>query len=138
MLLPVGIVAAISIPAFQDYTIRAQVAEGLNLAAITKAEVAERYAKSETWRTRGSQAQQNSAYVESIEVANGSVLIRYGNRAHALIGGKALAIAPGTDSAGNVIWACGEAAHAPGVQPGPGVTGSEVDGKYLPQACRAQ
>ena len=61
----IGILAAIAIPAYQDYTIRAQVSEGLNLAAAAKAAVAEsstehgRRARepyeagmSERWRTR--------------------------------------------------------------------------------------
>ena len=39
----IGILAAIAIPAYQDYTIRAQVSEGLNLAAAAKAAVAESY-----------------------------------------------------------------------------------------------
>ena len=40
----IGILAAIAIPAYQDYTIRSQVTEGLNLAAPAKASVAEVYA----------------------------------------------------------------------------------------------
>ena len=40
----IGILAAIAIPAYQDYTIRAQVTEGLNLAAPAKASVAEYFA----------------------------------------------------------------------------------------------
>ena len=39
----IGILAAIAIPAYQDYTIRAQVSEGLNLAAAAKAAVAETF-----------------------------------------------------------------------------------------------
>ena len=38
----IGILAAIAIPAYQDYTVRAQVSEGMNLAAAAKAAVAER------------------------------------------------------------------------------------------------
>jgi type IV pilus assembly protein PilA len=37
----IGILAAIAIPAYQDYTIRAQVSEGLNLSAGAKAAVSE-------------------------------------------------------------------------------------------------
>ena len=43
----IGILAAIAIPAYQDYTIRAQVTEGMNMAAAAKAAVAE------TWNARG-------------------------------------------------------------------------------------
>jgi type IV pilus assembly protein PilA len=41
----IGILAAIAIPAYQDYTIRAQVTEGLNLASDLKAGVGEVYAR---------------------------------------------------------------------------------------------
>ena len=44
-----GILAAIAIPAYQDYTIRGQVMEGLNLASGPKAAVAEYYAQHEEW-----------------------------------------------------------------------------------------
>jgi type IV pilus assembly protein PilA len=47
----IGILAAIAIPAYQDYTIRSQVTEGLNLAASVKAEVAEYYAQYGSWPT---------------------------------------------------------------------------------------
>jgi type IV pilus assembly protein PilA len=47
----IGILAAIAIPAYQDYTIRSQVTEGLNLAASVKAEVAEFYAQYGSWPT---------------------------------------------------------------------------------------
>ena len=47
----IGILAAIAIPAYQDYTIRSQVTEGLNLASSTKAEVAEYYAQYGRWPT---------------------------------------------------------------------------------------
>ena len=40
----IGILAAIAIPAYQDYTVRAQVTEGLNLAAAAKTAVAESFA----------------------------------------------------------------------------------------------
>ena len=45
----IGILAAIAIPAYQDYTIRAQVTEGLNLAGAAKAAVAETYSSTSNW-----------------------------------------------------------------------------------------
>ncbi|MCZ6536355.1 MAG: prepilin-type N-terminal cleavage/methylation domain-containing protein, partial [Gammaproteobacteria bacterium] len=45
----IGILAAIAIPAYQDYTIRAQVTEGLNLSAALKASVSEEFADSGLW-----------------------------------------------------------------------------------------
>ena len=52
----IGILAAIAIPAYQDYTIRAQVTEGLNLAAPAKASVAEVYANTGSFPTDNSAA----------------------------------------------------------------------------------
>ncbi|MBS0396798.1 MAG: prepilin-type N-terminal cleavage/methylation domain-containing protein, partial [Proteobacteria bacterium] len=45
----IGILAAIAIPAYQDYTIRAQVTEGLNLASAVKAGVSETFANTGAW-----------------------------------------------------------------------------------------
>ena len=47
----IGILAAIAIPAYQDYTVRAQVTEGLNLAAAAKTAVAESFTSNQTWPT---------------------------------------------------------------------------------------
>jgi Tfp pilus assembly major pilin PilA len=45
----IGILAGIAVPAYQDYTIRAQTTEGLNLASAVKVAVAESYAETGTW-----------------------------------------------------------------------------------------
>ena len=45
----IGILAAIAIPAYQDYTVRSQVTEGLNLASDLKAAVAETFAQTGSW-----------------------------------------------------------------------------------------
>src|ERR1700743_3273868 len=47
----IGILAAIAIPAYQDYTIRSQITEGLNLASAVKTGVAEYYATTGAWPT---------------------------------------------------------------------------------------
>src|SRR6202008_1691245 len=49
----IGILAAIAIPAYQDYTIRSQVTEGLNLSSALKANVAEYYAQYGSWPPQG-------------------------------------------------------------------------------------
>ena len=45
----IGILAAIAIPAYQDYTVRSQVTEGLNLAGAAKTAVAESFASNQVW-----------------------------------------------------------------------------------------
>ena len=52
----IGILAAIAIPAYQDYLIRSQVSEGLTMAAAAKAGVSEFYANKGTWPANNSEA----------------------------------------------------------------------------------
>jgi type IV pilus assembly protein PilA len=133
-----GIVAAISIPAYQDYTIRAQVTEGLNLAAPLKAQVAEYYAQKGAWPDQADLGDElpSGKYVTEVSVSGGSVVITYGNEVNQQLRGQRLAILPGVDSQGNIVWACGNHSLPEGVESGAGPYGSDVANKYLPTACR--
>jgi type IV pilus assembly protein PilA len=132
----IGILAAIAIPAYQDYTIRSQVTEGLNLAASVKAEVAEYYAQYGRWPTAitgqvgtlGHAAGQipSGKYVSAVTIgaadgANGAgpgtIYITFSNQgnfvANAKLNGLVLALRPtlsGANAAASnedVIWLCG-------------------------------
>ncbi|STX51931.1 fimbrial protein, type IV pilin, PilE [Legionella busanensis] len=122
----VGILAAIAIPAYQDYTVRARVTEGLNLAAPAKVAVAETYQS-----TGGTTLPADAAAagytppaatdnVESIAIANGVITIDYTDRA----GGGTLELTPTPDatSPGHLNWTC---------------SGGNLDAKYRPANCRA-
>src|SRR6187431_3371259 len=80
----IGILAAIAIPAYQDYTIRAQVTEGLNLAGAVKASVAETFAQTGLWPANNTAAGVGNAtevtgkYVTAVTVLNGGITITYG------------------------------------------------------------
>jgi type IV pilus assembly protein PilA len=126
----IGILAAIAIPAYQDYTIRAQVSEGLNLASAYKASVAEAYAASQSWPgdIEGTGAQDSSRYVDRIEVSDGTILITYGKGAHNSIAGHTVSLHP-ADVQGEVKWSCGYAAGD--------AAQTDIAPKYLPSACRA-
>ena len=85
----IGILAAIAIPAYQDYTIRAQVSEGMNLAAAAKAAVAETYlnrgvapADRTAAGMTANATDTEGKYVDQVNVTNGEIIIRYGNEAH--------------------------------------------------------
>jgi type IV pilus assembly protein PilA len=146
----IGILAAIAIPAYQDYTIRAQVSEGMNLAAAAKAAVAEAYLNRGTSpadRTEAGMsddpADTNGKYVTQVNVIDGVIEVTYGNEANARIQNLTLEIVPYVTGDGSVVWQCGGA-------PVPGGTselmGSAVAGggdlagdeyvRYLPAACR--
>lgn len=145
----IGILAAIAIPAYQDYTIRAQVSEGLNLAAAAKAAVAETFLNKGTAPVARvnagmspAKADTSGKYVTSVDVASGTILVRYGFDANKVIIGKDLAISPYVTPDGSVAWQCGQAVApaAPVVlMPGGAVNSNgvtNVDPRYLPAACR--
>jgi type IV pilus assembly protein PilA len=143
----IGILAAIAIPAYQDYTIRSQVTEGLNLASAVKAGVGEAYANSGTWPTDLTAAGGDAAnpasgkYVSSVAVNNGTIVITYGVDANTAIAGKILALKPMVSPNNDVIWVCGRAAAPAGaVESAGGNSGAnstDVLAKYLPSNCRA-
>ncbi len=128
----IGILAAIAIPAYQDYTIRAQVSEGLNLSGGAKAAVTEYFQDRGVMppdnTTAGLEASGNiqGKYVGSVAVgnANGVITVTYGNEAHALINGQGLQMtADAVTSPGSVRWDCASAGNA-------------IANKHLPAACR--
>ena len=126
----IGILAAIAIPAYQDYTIRAQVSEGLNLSGGAKAAVSEFTMDTGSFPSDNATAGLSTAasidgkYVVSVTVGtpNGLVTVDYGNDAHATLAGGFLELSPAT-SAGSVEWICRSQ----------GVT---IADKHLPAACR--
>ncbi len=133
-----GILAAIAIPAYQDYTISSQITEGLNLAGPLKAAVAEHYAQTGNWPDQAELGVDppSGNFVTEVSVSGGSVVITYGNQVNPKLAGQKLAILPGVTAMGDVIWACGNHALPDGAVSGSGPYGSDVENKYLPAACR--
>ncbi len=150
----IGILAAIAIPAYQDYTIRAQVSEGLMLASDIKAGIAEYAAQVGDWPITLAEAGLGSAvltdkqgrYVQSIDIdpAGGTMLITYGRDANTRIQGLVLSIQPFANPNGDIIWRCGES-DAPAT-PATDVLGSttsadsagatDLSDKHMPASCR--
>ena len=129
----IGILAAIALPAYQDYTIRTKVSEGLSLAAAAKLAV------SESWTSNGSlpadnqgaglpaAAQIQSKYVKQVAVANGVVAITFGNTGtlggNPTMDGQVVTLTPDTSNAGSIVWKCA-------------IGGDTTRYKYMPSECR--
>jgi Tfp pilus assembly major pilin PilA len=128
-----GILAAIALPAYQDYTIRAQVAEGLGLANPIKESVANAYDASGDWPANlaaaGVGEVPTGKYVNDIEVTDGTILIHFGNAAHSSIAGHTLSLHPAETDDGPIEWDCGYAAAEDATQ-------TDIAAKYLPTSCR--
>jgi type IV pilus assembly protein PilA len=143
----IGILAAIAIPAYQNYTIRAQVTEGLSLADSWKTAVGEYFTEYGSFPS-GSNANggagniavtgaSSGKYVTNVKVSTGgAVVITYGNQANKSINNSTLALNPGTDTAGDVVWQCGTAT-VPAAVTGVASASTTVLNQYLPASCHA-
>jgi type IV pilus assembly protein PilA len=147
----IGILAAIAIPAYQNYSIRAQVTEGLSLAAGWKTAVSEFYAQRGTFpagsSVTGSATQIAAAgasdgkYVSAITVVGGGeIVVAYGGpQANAKIpAASVLTLNPGLSANGDVVWVCGLATAPPLLATAPaGGTVTNIPASYLPSSCHA-
>ncbi len=152
----IGILAAIAIPAYQNYTIRAQVTEGLSLAGGLKTAMQEYYANYGTMPTHicasssdtlcvqvGSNAAgaTSGKYVSNVAVTSGAIVVTYGNQANAAIATKTLALTPWVDANNDVTWVCGYAgnpsAAGASIASGAAAGTTNVLPQYLPSACNA-
>ena len=141
----IGILAAIAIPAYQNYTIRAQVTEGLTLADGYKTAIAEYYANHGSMPNLSNLTGVSAAvgkYESNISVTGGEILITYGGAVNATISGKILGLSPWLDANSDVLWQCGSAGTpATGATIASGattsVTATTVSAQYLPSACHS-
>jgi type IV pilus assembly protein PilA len=142
-----GILAAIAIPAYQDYSVRAQVSEGLSLAAGAKAAVAEAFGNTGSAPAdrvaagmSADPTDTSGPYVESVDVAAGTIIVSYGGGASSMIAGRLLALQPYVLDR-DVVWRCGGAPAPAGAvaMDDRALDSAEVtdlEPRYLPSACR--
>jgi len=122
----IAILAAIAIPAYQDYLIRTQVSEGAVLTDGAKTAFAEFYSNTGTMPTANASAGLASAasisgkYVSEVAVASSVITAKFGNQANTKISDKTFVLSPIVND-GSIAWSC---------------TKSTVDPKYLPTSCR--
>ena len=128
----IGILAAIALPAYQDYTVRTKVTEGLNLAAAAKLAVAETFQSNGTLPGNNQDAGLPgettiaSKYVKSVTVGtDGKISIQYTDK----MGGKPdmnnaiVTLTPDvTTNQGSITWKC--------------AIGDNTKFKFMPAECR--
>ncbi len=122
----IGILTAVAIPGYGDYTVRAQVAEGLNLSGEAKAAVAEYYQDYKQFPSDNVAAGLPPAtdiqgkYVSSVQIEAGEIVVTYGNDADSDIHGDTLVIRPEVSDQ-RVTFVC---------------FSLEIAAKNLPSVCR--
>ncbi|HFC8025351.1 TPA: pilin [Neisseria meningitidis] len=146
----VGILAAVALPAYQDYTARAQVSEAILLAEGQKSAVTEYYLNHGIWPANNNSAGVATStdikgkYVQSVEVAKGVITATMlSTGVNKEIQGKKLSLWAKRQD-GSVKWFCGQPvarANANGanndeVTAAANGTDKKIDTKHLPSTCR--
>ncbi|HEZ5564507.1 TPA: pilin [Neisseria meningitidis] len=144
----VGILAAVALPAYQDYTARAQVSEAILLAEGQKSAVTEYYLNHGEWPGNNTSAgvatssEIKGKYVEKVEVANGVITATMlSSGVNKEIQGKKLSLWAKRQN-GSVKWFCGQPvtrnanANANAVKADTANGTNKIDTKHLPSTCR--
>jgi type IV pilus assembly protein PilA len=159
----IGILAAIAIPAYQDYTIRAKITEGLNLADSAKTSVAESFQSGGTTGVKAAALSWNTnfsptKYVKTIAIATavgatqGVITVTYdGTTAIPQLGanntillspyintgaGAKTALGSAGSLSGNIDWACTSQGNTTATAQSMGATAGTVVTKYVPSNCK--
>jgi type IV pilus assembly protein PilA len=142
----VGILASLAVSAYQTYTVRAQVSEGLNMAAGAKVPVVDAYTNDGVAPASRIEAGMSAAatdsqgsYVSAVAIVDGRVDIIFGGPlAHASIVGTTLAVTPYETPGNTIVWRCGYADAPAGalLNGGAAHVSPTLDQRYLPAACR--
>ncbi|HEZ1655557.1 TPA: pilin [Neisseria meningitidis] len=143
----VGILAAVALPAYQDYTARAQVSEAILLAEGQKSAVTEYYLNHGIWPKNNTSAGVASSstikgkYVKEVTVANGVITATMlSSNVNNEIKGKKLSLWA-KRQAGSVKWFCGQpvtrdATNNDAVKADTAANDKKIDTKHLPSTCR--
>ena len=147
----IGILAAIAIPAYQDYTIRAQVSEAMSLAAGVETALSDYYNNKGAWPAAGVTTAApgglgfpgnvTGKYGAVTLLANGVIQEAFSNAgnysANAKLSGKILGISPGLSANNDIVWICGVTAVPATVTTAPAANGTTIaNTNWLPSACK--
>ncbi|MGH8232723.1 MAG: pilin [Rhodanobacteraceae bacterium] len=127
----IAILAAIAIPAYQNFVVRAQVTEGMTLAAAAETAVWDFYANTGYFPASNQSADLaddtsiTGKYVSQVKVTDGVVTATFNDTtSNTAIHGDTLVLSP-TTTASDIMWTCNPAGASNAVAP-----------KYLPSSCR--
>ena len=137
-----GILAAVAVPAYDDYVVRSQVVQVVGDAAAIKTSIAEIYASkgklpsSEDENADLADFGDMAKYLASYYVDSGAIVMVFGDEANAALHGKTLVLRP-YKQGGQLIWQCGDSTVADDAEP---LSANEetntVETKHLPAECK--
>lgn len=159
----IGILAAIALPAYQDYTIRTRISEGLSLGSVLKNDISSSMATqvglnilATTWNAQSNNTGSNSKFVNSVQLdgTNAEITITYNTSNVGIATGQdTLILTPWIRSAGagtgesvdsailggrtgSIDWGCQSATNATSTAAGIAGSLGSVLSKFAPSSCR--
>ncbi len=151
----IAVLATVALPAYTNYTVRAQITEGLLAASDAKLAISEAYttnANDGLVAAVGSLGNVSSKFVNDVSVNNttGIITIRFGNSVNPAIDGRTITLTPMASVNGNFValtadttgmsgidWGCASDAHSVGdTQLNTTLTAGNVAARYAPSTCQ--
>lgn len=143
----IGLLVAIALPAYAQFSTRAQVSEGVRMTDAIETAVAESFAANGVLPGDNASAgvtEEQGKYVSATDVNSGTITVTFGNQAPAAIAGSKLTLYPYLTTDGQTIaWICGYASATvpagwtvPPSGAGNAAVASTIDPKFVPRTCR--
>ncbi|MDO8268335.1 MAG: pilin [Moraxellaceae bacterium] len=146
----IGILAAVAIPAYQDYTVRSKVTEGLVLASSAKTSVSEAYFSGDITGLGAAATDWNANFVPTkyisgmlIDGTNGQIQITFDGVNLPQAAGQTIVLTPSIGGAalvsgltGNIDWACASAAFSTASSRGLPYVAGTLLARYAPSECK--
>ena len=139
----IGILAAIAVPAYQDYTIRAQVAAEMAQLTVAKTAIAEYYMANGYLPANRAVAGIPAGILPKVDIKDGLITINFSDDAPTQLAGKFISITPYGTGDGNITWRCGYQQLPATLHPLQTESGEPVEylkptvePRHLPTRCR--
>ena len=108
----IGILAAIAVPMYLDYAVRAQIAEGISVSSGAKTAASEFFMDRGTFPANNNEGgleiptNISGKYVTSVTITGAVISVLYGNDANGQITGQTVTLTADTTTPGSVVWVC--------------------------------
>ena len=145
-----AVVGALGFSAYRTHVVRTEIAGGIAAADAAQRDVERAFERDREPPRDGQSAGLPSVrpvvsdYVESLEIVDGRIDLRFGAPADPTIAGRKLSLTPFETATQEIVWVCGNRIPGPGLQPLGFANGSRhavqvltnIQPRYLPSNCR--